>query len=135
MARTTQTIEERFLARVDQCGPDECWLWITTSTSAYGTFRLDSGRYVVAHRFAYELLVGPIPDGLTLDHLCRKTRCVNPAHLEPVTHSENSRRSAVALWRRPQQNRTGAAPRAAARSPVFDWAEVEQWAKTTGRIP
>jgi hypothetical protein len=48
-----------------------------------------------AHRFAYELLVGPIPDGLALDHLCLTTGCVNPAHLEPVTVAENSRRAAA----------------------------------------
>jgi hypothetical protein len=45
-----------------------------------------------AHRFAYELLVGPIPEGLVIDHLCRNRRCVNPAHLEPVTAEENWRR-------------------------------------------
>jgi hypothetical protein len=43
----------------------------------------------MAHRFAYELLVGPIPEDLELDHLCRVRHCVNPAHLEPVTHLEN----------------------------------------------
>ena len=47
---------------------------------------------VMAHRFAYELLVGPIPDDLELDHLCRNTCCVNPEHLEAVTHLENMRR-------------------------------------------
>lgn len=42
-----------------------------------------------AHRFSYEILVGPIPEGMELDHLCKNRRCVNPAHLEPVTHHEN----------------------------------------------
>ena len=46
----------------------------------------------MAHRFAYELLIGPIPSGLTIDHLCRNTGCVNPAHMEPVTRAENARR-------------------------------------------
>jgi hypothetical protein len=45
-----------------------------------------------AHRVVYEALVGPVPEGLELDHLCKESRCVNPAHLEPVTHAENVRR-------------------------------------------
>lgn len=48
---------------------------------------------VLAHRYAYELLVGPIPEGLHIDHLCRVRLCVNPAHLEAVTCHENNRRS------------------------------------------
>lgn len=51
-----------------------------------------NGRQPVAHRVAYEILVGPIPEGLELDHLCRNRKCYNPAHLEPVTRSENLRR-------------------------------------------
>lgn len=62
------------------------------STKGYGWLAKDGGR-VLAHRAAYELLVGPIPDGLTLDHLCRNTKCCNPSHLEPVTNSENVRRA------------------------------------------
>lgn len=50
----------------------------------------------MAHRVVYEALVGPIPDGLQLDHVCRNRACVNPAHLEPVTALENTRRSALA---------------------------------------
>lgn len=81
--------EERFWAATNKRGPAECWEWQATRTSAgYGHFHV-SGRLVSSHRFAYELLVGPIPEGLELDHLCRNPACVNPAHLEPVTHSEN----------------------------------------------
>jgi hypothetical protein len=61
----------------------------------HGLFNLGADndrRPVRAHRFAYENLVGEIPDGLALDHLCRNPRCVNPDHLEPVTHAENVRR-------------------------------------------
>lgn len=72
---------------------DGCWLWTgTVLGSGYGQFRVGMG-HVRAHRFAYELLVGPIPEALTLDHLCRVTSCVNPLHLEPVTASENIKRA------------------------------------------
>lgn len=69
-----------------------CWVW-SGWFDAYGYGGLAVfGRSTKAHRFAYELLVGPIPDGLSLDHLCRNRGCVNPAHLEPVTRGENVRR-------------------------------------------
>ena len=68
------------------------WLWTgTTATNGYG--RVDvNGRNQAAHRVAYEWLVGPIPDSLELDHLCAVRNCVNPKHLEPVTHRENTLR-------------------------------------------
>jgi hypothetical protein len=50
-------------------------------------------RTALAHRVAYEALVGPIPDGMTIDHLCRNKRCLNPAHMELVTRGENTRRA------------------------------------------
>jgi|GEM_PF-1714746 len=84
---------ERFWAKVDRRGPDECWPWTSTrNDQGYGMFSLPGHQHIYAHRFAYELLVGPIPEGLTLDHLCRVRHCVNPAHLEPVTNRENSLR-------------------------------------------
>jgi hypothetical protein len=55
----------------------------------YGGFHPAKGVMVLAHRYAYEALIGPIPAGLVIDHLCRVRRCVNPAHLEPVTNEEN----------------------------------------------
>jgi hypothetical protein len=55
---------------------------------------------VVAHRFVYEALVGPIPEGMELDHLCRHRNCVNYEHLEPVTRGENVRRTAICEERR-----------------------------------
>lgn len=84
--------EERFWSRVEKT--DDCWLWQGAKNAAgYGhIFNRRSGRTVPAHRFAYELLVDPIPDGLVLDHLCRTPSCVKPAHLEPVTQRENLRR-------------------------------------------
>jgi len=70
-----------------------CWEWTGyIAKNGYAIFRLPDKR-TTAHRAAYELLVGPIPEGLTLDHLCYNRRCVNPAHLEPVTQRENTLRS------------------------------------------
>lgn len=53
-----------------------------------------------AHRVAYEEIMGPVPEGLELDHLCRTRSCVNPSHLEPVTHRENMNRGDVATRRK-----------------------------------
>lgn len=70
-----------------------CWEWTAyRDRKGYGRSHLD-GKSMAAHRVAYTLLVGPIPAGLTLDHLCRNKGCVNPDHLEPVTVGENSIRS------------------------------------------
>lgn len=90
--------EERFWTKVDRSG--ECWMWTAAQDSqGYGRFWCVD-RMVFAHRFAYELLVAPIPTGLVLDHLCRVKSCVNPAHLEPVTIAENVRRGFALIPRR-----------------------------------
>lgn len=71
---------------------DGCWEWQAAHhVKGYGQIRID-GRIVPAHRVLYGLMVGPIPEGLQLDHLCRNPRCVRPSHLEPVTNAENGRR-------------------------------------------
>lgn len=85
----TPTRTERFWKKVAKGSDTECWPWLAAHNSeGYGAF-WDGTRSVQAHRFAYADLTGPIPDGLTLDHLCRNRECVNPAHLEPVTNREN----------------------------------------------
>lgn len=73
---------------------DGCWEWLSNKTKAKGGYGRISrgGKMVLAHRFMYERAKGPIPDGLTLDHLCRNRLCVNPGHLEPVTLRENALR-------------------------------------------
>lgn len=72
--------------------PDGCLEWIGARQSlGYGNFRVE-GKTLKAHRFSYELNVGPIPEGLVIDHLCRNRACVRPDHLEPVTQKVNVHR-------------------------------------------
>jgi hypothetical protein len=82
----------RFLAKYEVDTETGCWNWTAGKNSwGYGTFWLN-GRNERAHRFSYEALIGTIPGGLHIDHLCRNRKCVNPAHMEPVTLQENTRR-------------------------------------------
>jgi|ERR1035437_1467721 hypothetical protein len=96
--------EIRFWAKVNKT--DSCWLWTARCfENGYGQFANGAGKTVRAHRFAYELLVGPIPPELKIDHLCHNEdtkcpggtscvhrRCVNPSHLEPATQKANVQR-------------------------------------------
>lgn len=78
---------QRFWDKVDTTG--ECWLWTAARNNTnYGVFSLN-GKLVLAHRFSYEVVNGPIQNGLVIDHLCHTTLCVNPSHLSACTHSEN----------------------------------------------
>jgi len=80
----------RLLQHTDQT--DTCWLWTGALIhNGYGVMTLD-GRRQLVHRLAYQFFVGPIPDGLQIDHLCRVRHCLRPEHLEPVTAQENSLR-------------------------------------------
>lgn len=70
-----------------------CWQWLCMlNRQGYGNIRLGKNKHVLAHRYVYKLYKGEIPDNKPLDHLCRNRSCVNPDHLEPVTHTENLRR-------------------------------------------
>ena len=80
---------ERFLVSFDVEPSTLCWLWRKSpNTSGYGSMHVN-GRKAPAHRFSYQHFVGPVPDGLELDHLCRRPPCVNPDHLEAVDHRTN----------------------------------------------
>lgn len=98
LSRPRPTPEQRFWIKVDKNGPlpverpdlGNCWVWRTAKRdSTRVSFVVKSGSKVLAHRMGYELIVGPIPDGLVLDHLCRRPRCVRFSHLEPVTQATN----------------------------------------------
>lgn len=70
-----------------------CWLWVGPALpKGYGMVRAPGRGNVGVHRHVFELLIGPIPGGLHLDHLCRTPPCCNPDHLEPVSSAENTRR-------------------------------------------
>lgn len=89
--QTQSEIEARFWAKVQKT--EGCWLWTaSTMGGGYGQFRVP-GRSAYAHRFSYELVHGPITNGMVIDHTCSNNRCVNPAHLEVVTQGENTRRT------------------------------------------
>ena len=86
-------ILERLVACIERTSLFGCWEWKGNihSWTGYGRIRVND-QECSSHRFVYELLRGPIPKGLTLDHLCRNKTCVNPDHLEPVTAGENALR-------------------------------------------
>ena len=84
------TIRERILRAIN-VDDNGCWRWQKSLRHGYAQIWAH-GRVDIGHRVSYSEFVGPIPAGLTIDHKCRVTDCVNPEHLEPVTHQENVRR-------------------------------------------
>jgi hypothetical protein len=108
-----------FESHLAECrrGPNDCWLWPVPGSNGYGA-AFYAGKTIGAHRAVYDYLVGPIPDGLTLDHLCRVRNCVNPAHLDPCTIRENILRSE---GRAAQNARKDTCPR----GHVFDTVNVK----------
>lgn len=92
--RPAEPLDRRILRLTDRSG--ECWLW-TGRLDACGYGRITVAKQAAkAHRVSYETFVGPIPDGLQIDHLCRVRNCVRPDHLEPVTAKVNMERAASA---------------------------------------
>lgn len=105
MGRRVRTLEERFWAKVDKAGgyppaphrivAGQCWVWTASGKgNGYGQFWVN-GAYELAHRVAWSLRYGPIPDDREVDHLCRRRECVNPGHMELVTHKVNSVRASL----------------------------------------
>lgn len=105
----SQSVLDRFAEKVDLSDPDECWQWTAyVDPAGYGRFGVER-KADYAHRVSFELLVGPIPDGLVIDHLCRNRACVNPDHLEPVTELQNIQRGYTARGIGPICNQCGTA--------------------------
>lgn len=83
---------DKYLSKINKT--KTCWIWTGETSKGYGRC-VYQNKHTGAHRAVYEILVGDIPKGLELDHLCRNRTCVNPKHLEPVTHLENIRRANI----------------------------------------
>lgn len=112
--------EDRFHANYVINRETACWEWTARlDRDGYGHLRVDGPRHL-AHRFAYTMLVGPIPEGLTIDHLCRVRHCVNPEHMEPVTRAVNTLRGVSFSAQLAKQV-------ACKRGHVFDEANTYRW--------
>lgn len=90
--RTDTSLRERLLALADATSLDACWPWRgAKTTKKYGKFSI-GGKIYQAHRISYLVFIGPVPDGLVIDHLCRNRSCINPRHMEAVSSRENTLR-------------------------------------------
>ena len=114
--RTGTPMETRFWSKVDKNGPiptfrpdlGRCWAWSGARNSeGYGNFAIKYRQTERAHRVAFHLTRGPIPEGLTIDHLCRVHWCVNPDHLEAVSNRENIIRGCAARAAEKQREAPG----------------------------
>lgn len=84
----------RFNVRFHTDGENGCWIWTGAVVNGYGRFCISAGKTTPAHRVLWEMKNGKVPKGYELDHKCRNKICINPSHLEAVTHAENMRRAA-----------------------------------------
>ena len=121
-----RSVEERFWEKVDKSGgPYACWLWTASKNrKGYGQFNAGAkfGGSIGAHRMAYILETGEIPEGLVIDHICQRPDCVNPAHLNPVTDSINSK----LLWSRPRSTKVLVIKRIPKTFAQRFWEKVDQ---------
>jgi hypothetical protein len=116
----------------DDGDPSKCWRFVgSTKPDGYGRLKWD-GKRKLAHRLAYELFVGAIPEGLELDHLCRQRDCANPSHLEPVTPRENVIRSdgPLAVKRRRRHESGGCLAKG---HPLSEWDEARAHCRACDR--
>ena len=114
-------METKFLRKVDKT--ETCWNWTgRLDIGGYGRFSRGSGHWTKAHRTAYELYKGPIPEGLVVRHMCNNRKCVNPDHLEVGTHKDNT----ADMFRTNPPDRTGDRSHARKISEA-DAREIRQW--------